>query len=350
MSLRQILSDNVNSEGLPILDGNLFDATTKKYGKEEFRLAVADFIAENRPPFPFKKISYERMREMFLALKDYDTSNCITPTDNLQQEVMEKYDDYTYDFGQWGMGLIDSASNHSDASNFFHQDLRLACGSYGFQPPVKVWEEGTSKEIWRCLGPIWRGINGVQKVQVEGKEELMGGKLDEKSYISAFRLGTYIATQFKPLVAKSIYDNTRSTTILDTSCGWGDRLCGFYAGNYTTHYIGTDPNPNTFERYKRQCVYYERILTGQEPDLIEQEDYFSCIGSKKVEIYRCGAEDLKYDTLPPIDCAFTSPPYFSTERYNEGGEHAEDQSWSKFNEYNAWRDEFYLLVAKKSFE
>ena len=74
MSLKQILSDNCNSNGLPILDGNLFDATTKKYGKEEFRLAVADFIAENRPPFPFKDISEERMREMFLALKDYDTS------------------------------------------------------------------------------------------------------------------------------------------------------------------------------------------------------------------------------------------------------------------------------------
>ena len=173
MSLRQILSDNANSKGLPILDGNLFDATTKEYGKEEFRLAVADFIAENRPPFPFKDISEERMREMFLALRDYDTSKCITPTDNLEQEVMEKYDDYTFDFGQWGMGMIDCASNHSDASNYFHQDLRLACGSYGFEPPVKVWEEGTSKEIWRCLGPMWRGINGVQKVQVEGKEELI---------------------------------------------------------------------------------------------------------------------------------------------------------------------------------
>ena len=345
MSLKQILSDNCNSNGLPILDGNLFDATTKKYGKEEFRLAVADFIAENRPPFPFKDISEERMREMFLALKDYDTSKCITSSYNLDHEVIENYDDYTFDFHSWGLGLIDCASNHSDASNYFHQDLRLACGSYGFEPPVKVWEEGTSKEIWRCLGPMWRGINGVQKVQVEGKEELMGGKLDEKSYISAFRLGTYIATQFKPLVAKSIYDNTRSSVILDTSCGWGDRLCGFYASNYTTDYIGTDPNPNTFERYKKQCISYETILTGNAPDIKESDDRFICEGLKRVVIYRCGAEDLDYDSLPPIDCAFTSPPYFSTERYNEGGEHAEDQSWSKFNEYKAWSDEFYLPVA-----
>ena len=47
---------------------------------------------------------------------------------------------------------------------------------------------------------------------------------------------------------------------------------------------------------------------------------------------------------------FTSPPYFSTERYNEGGEKEENQSWFKFDEYSKWRDDFYLPVAKKSME
>ena len=49
---------------------------------------------------------------------------------------------------------------------------------------------------------------------------------------------------------------------------------------------------------------------------------------KKVQIWRCGAEDLPYHKLPNIDVAFTSPPYFSTEQYNKGGEHEEDQSWA----------------------
>ena len=42
----------------------------------------------------------------------------------------------------------------------------------------------------------------MKKVVVDGKEELRGGKLSEASYLSAFRLGTYIATQFKLNVAK----------------------------------------------------------------------------------------------------------------------------------------------------
>ena len=39
-----------------------------------------------------------------------------------------------------------------------------------------------------------------EKSYVDGKEELRGGQLSEASYMSAFRLGTYIATQFKPNV------------------------------------------------------------------------------------------------------------------------------------------------------
>ena len=63
-----------------------------------------------------------------------------------------------------------------------------------------------------------------EKVMVDGKEELRGGQLSEASYLSAFRLGTYIATQFKPNVGKTIYQLTNAKRVLDTSCGWGDRL------------------------------------------------------------------------------------------------------------------------------
>jgi len=195
--------------------------------------------------------------------------------------------------------------------------LRLACGSYGFKAPVQRWNEGDN--IWGVFGPMWRGINDTCE-------------LNSITYLGAFRLGTYIATQFKPTVAKAIYDMTDAKTVLDTSMGWGDRLTGFYASNATT-YIGCDPNPNTFAKYREMIEFYDK-LTGNK---------------KTVRMYNCGAEDLPWDEIEDVDCAFTSPPYFSTERYNEGGEKEELQSWAKFNEYDAWRDEFYLPVAEKSF-
>ena len=58
-------------------------------------------------------------------------------------------------------------------------------------------------------------------------------------------------------------------------------------------------------------------------------------------------EDLLYHKLLPIDVAFISPPYFSTEQYNKGGEFESDQSWSKFNEYERWRDDFYLTSCRE---
>ena len=253
------------------------------------------------------------------------------PNEEIQKEVFEKYDDYKYSYEKYGLGLINGASTFNDVSNYFMQDLRLECGSYGFEAPKTRWENNDAYDIWKCLGPIWRGINGVQKVMIEGKEELIGGELSEKSYISAFRLGTYIATQFKPVVAKAIYDMTNAKTVLDTSCGWGDRLAGFFASD-AEEYYGCDPNPNTYQRYQEQIATYNKLLTKP----------------KVVKIWNCGAEDLPYDKLPQIDCAFTSPPYFSTEEYNKGGELEENQSWFKFNEYDKWRDDFYLPVAEKT--
>lgn len=352
--LYQILKENTNSDGLPIVDSHTFQSLNDEYGKEIFRETLAEFISIERPRYPLKTITEEKYTSKFLALRDSDPFRDVTAIKDLQKEVHEKYDDYKYDFKEYGLGVIDSKHTYNDASSFFQHDLRLACGSYGYKSPIEVFKTGTAKEIWSCLGPMWRGINGVSKqhiVNLDGstEERLIGGEIAEKSYISAFRLGTYVATQFKPNVARSIYEMTKAKTVLDTSCGWGDRLCGFYTSS-ATEYYGCDPNPNTFERYKKQCIEYEKILTGVEPKVTEGYNLFTCEGSKKVEIYRCGAEDLPYSLLPPIDCAFTSPPYFSTERYNEGGEFEEDQSWAKFNEYEAWRDDFYLPVSQKSFD
>ena len=311
------LKDYANENGLPIMDTIQFDRWTEELGKEQFRVLLSQYIADNRPVFPLKQISYEDMRKNIIGLSKFDTSKICVPKEQIEKEVFEKYDDYEYNFKDYGLGLIDAPSTYNVSSNYFHQHLRLNCSSYGFKAPIDVWQNGDAKDIWRCLGPIWRGINSERHLR-------------EGTYMSAFRLGTYIAKQFKHVVAKTIYDMTKANTVLDTSCGWGDRLAGFFASS-ATEYYGCDPNPNTYKQYMKQI-----------------EEYSKFFPNKKVKIYNCGAENLPYDELPDIDCAFTSPPYFSTEEYNKGGELEENQSWFKFNEYEKWRDDFYLPVAEKT--
>ena len=312
------LREHCNADGLPVLNTGEFKYCTEKYGKEIFRETLSIYIAEERPPFPFKEISYADMVKNFQKLKTADYTKFITPTDHLDREVFEKYDDYKYNFAEHGLGLINTPSVYNICSNYFMNKLRLRCGSYSFKAPAQVWENGTAKEIWRSIGAIWRGINTDED-------------LSPNVYMSAFRLGTYIATQFKPIVAKTIYNMTGAKTVLDTSMGWGDRLAGFFASD-ATHYIGCDPNPLTFLMYSEMIKEYSKLSPG-----------------KTTQIYRCGAEDLPWDSIENVDCAFTSPPYFSTEEYNKGGEFEEDQSWAKFSEYDKWRDEFYLPVALNSF-
>ena len=279
-----------------------FRYCTEKYGKEEFRLTIAQYVSEKRPAFPFRELTYADMVDNFQKLQKADYTKFITPKDQITNEVIEKYDDYKYEFQTCGQGLIDTPSTYNRCSDYFMNHLRLRCGSYGFKAPAQVWEEGTAKQIWSSIGGLWRGVNTSED-------------LSPKSVMEVLRLGTYIATQFKPIVAKVIYNMTDAKTVLDTSMGWGDRLAGFFASN-ATHYIGCDPNPNTFKVYSEMIREYSKMSPG-----------------KTTQIYRCGAEDLPWETIENVDCAFTSPPYFATERYNEGGDFEEDQSWSKFSEY-----------------
>ena len=326
----EYLKQYANENKLPIIDQIAFERITNDIGRDQFRLDLADYIEKYRPVFPLKKITLDDVRNSFHDLQKQDIGTYCNTNDN---NVMEKYSDYKYNYKDYGLGVISAPSTYNNVSNYFHQELRLNCSSYSFKAPLDVWYNGTAKDIWRCLGPIWRGINDMKTVLVEGKEELRGGKLSESSYMSAFRLGTYIATQFKPNVAKTIYQLTNAKKVLDTSCGWGDRLAGFFASD-AEEYIGCDPNPNTYKQYMKQIELYNSFLTKP----------------KKVTIYNTGAEDLPWDTIKDVDCSFTSPPYFSTEEYNKGGEKEENQSWFKFNEYEKWRDDFFLPVSKKCFE
>ena len=311
------LKDYADDRRIPIMDSIQFKNWTDEIGKEKFRELLSEYIAEHRPEFPLNVISYEEMKDNIIKLSNFDTSKICTPKEQSDKIVGEKYDDYEYPYSKYGLGIIDAPAYYNKCSNYFHQHLRLNCSSYSFRAPIDVWTKGSAKDIWKILGALWRGVNS--------SKDLSG-----KSYREAIRLGTYIATQFKPLVAKTIYDMTKANTVLDTSCGWGDRLAGFFASN-ATEYYGSDPNPNTYKQYMKQIKEYSKFFPN-----------------KKVKIWNCGAEDLPYNELPDIDCAFTSPPYFSTEEYNKGGEKEENQSWFKFNEYEKWRDDFYLPVAEKT--
>ena len=336
--LYEFLRDCLDDNGVPVMDHPTFKMTTDKYSKEVFRSTLAKYITDEKPPFPLKKWDDEKRDKKFNDLSNYDYRKFIMPDERHKDDgsvrktsldVMEKYDDYKYNYQEHGIGVISGSAQFNYISDSFMNEQRLRCGSYGFEAAITRWEQGLN--VWGALGAIWRKVN---------KAKYNNPELTDLTYEMTFRLGTYIATQFKPTVAKTIYDMTNAKTVLDTSMGWGDRLTGFYCSN-ATHYIGCDPNPNTFKIYKEMETHYNTLTDN----------------TKTIDIYRCGAEDLwkEYEKrhgkkLDNVDVAFTSPPYFSTEEYNKGGEFQEDQSWARYNEYDAWEKDFYLKVSQMTFD
>jgi hypothetical protein len=321
-----------DESGIPILSKNQWKELKEKYDKETIIADLIRLIETTRPPCPLRHIPYDAMKHAFWTLTWSNLKNTFKFHDEVKDSVIEKFEDYGRPYKDYGLGVIQMGSQFNDVSNYFHQKLRYNCDAWGYKSPIYRWNHSDNlRQVFLCL---WR-LNSTEDLSVS-------------SYNEAFRMSAYIATQFKPQVAKFLYEITNAKTVFDSSCGWGDRLAGFYCSN-AEQYYGTDPNDQTFVNYKKQCIEYETIL-GNNYRLTEGENYFIIEGTKRVEIHRKPAEDFDYSILPPIDCAFTSPPYFATEKYNTDGKHADEQSWSRYTTYEEWRDGFYLPVNRKTFE
>lgn len=340
-SIIESIQKFTNDGGIPIIIGNDWIELNKKYTKDEIKEGLAVHIINNSPNFPYRQITSSDMIEKFIDLKHSNYNKFIMKN---SIDIVEKYDDYQYPYSKYGKFTIAFGHYHNDISNYFQQENRYQCSSHGFPSPLDYWNDKTLLKKMNWI--FWRMEN-------EG--------IDLSSIRASFRLGAYVATQFKPHVAKTIYDysfskiNTNTKSVLDISMGWGDRLAGFYASS-GKQYFGTDPNKNVFDVYQKQCIEYEMLLSGEMPIIKKFNirsgnniyDAFECIGSsgKKVIAYNAPAEDILHIIeKEKYDCIFTSPPYFSTELYDKGGDDWK-QSWSRYPSYISWWDEFYRPVMK----
>ena len=97
--LYEILRNSLDDTGLPVMDRDQFKEVTDKFGKEEFRKTLADYITNEKPPFPLKSYSKEDITKTFYKLQKVDISKYTKETD---REIMEKYDDYKYPYDIMG--------------------------------------------------------------------------------------------------------------------------------------------------------------------------------------------------------------------------------------------------------
>ena len=203
--------------------------------------------------------------------------------------------------------IIRRINRGNDASNYFQQYNRWSVDGTISPGPVRTWKN--PKFMYTLLGSLFT-------LEVE--------KVDRGTLRSCIGLRKYICSQFKPNVAKSIYDMFKAENILDFSMGWGDRLAGFYASDYGKHYVGIDPRKENHLIYKEQSEFYEKHLGFFEH---ERKSEFHCSPAEEFDF-------SQYDNH--FDLVFTSPPYFNVERYS----YDDTQSWVRYKDIDDWNTEF----------
>ena len=146
-----------------------------------------------------------------------------------------------------------------------------------------------------------------------------------------FMYGRYFwqtATGFSPMRAKAICTQLTlvGDTVYDFSAGFGGRLLGVLSAK--RHYIGCEPDMNTFHNLHRLGEHIKNVNSAAEYFLINK-----------------GSEDVHL-TSNSVDLVFSCPPYFALERYSQ----EPTQSVVRFPHYTEWLEGYVRPTLATAFK
>jgi hypothetical protein len=277
----------------------LWQNIISSYSNEEIMKRMIVLIDEGKIKFPYREYNLEEIRNEFSLLQSKDASvqegswSC----KRISEEIPTQYKERSLYVPQ---ALRIGAS----VSDFFTQEERMEVGHERFRSPWSAWTSEKKSFLKFLLNPV-----------------MFNKDVTPKALKSALAMRSYIASQFKPQSAKVIYDFFDAKNVLDFSAGWGDRLVGFHASNAES-YVGIDPNSKLHPKYE---AISELCNTG-----------------KKTEFICSPAEDADLEDRV-FDFVFTSPPYFTLERYSK----EETQSWKRYPKMEKWLEGFLFPTLTK---
>jgi len=285
-----------NMEPYFSIDEKEWSYITETFSKEVIKESLVKVLMEYEPPYA--DISEKE------CLKDYQKLKGVKWHDLYVNKSWFARSEYEWKFSD---NIIKRLNTGNKASNYFQQHNRWSVDGTISPGPIRTWNN--EKFMYTLLGSLFT---------------LKFSKVDKSILRTCIGLRKYICSQFKPNVAKAIYDRYECKNVLDFSAGWGDRLAGFYASDYGELFVGIDPRKENHPIYEKQAEYYQKHSTFFEND-------------KKHEFLCSPAEDAdlsKYEGM--MDIVFTSPPYFNVERYS----HDDTQSWVRYKNIDLWNKNF----------
>jgi hypothetical protein len=205
-------------------------------------------------------------------------------------------------------------------NNVIEQDM-IGCGCANYYFP-HMWEVRcnnhlSSMDIFNdddkfktVLKKVWRWCIKHENSKVSMNRIRQGLKIYG---------GAYAVSNFRPSVAKYIYETYGGDKVWDMCAGWGGRLLGALSSRNIKEYYGTDASTKTYL------------------GLMEMKKEFNFI-DKKIVLECTTCED--YVPEYKLDLCFTSPPYYDTEKYAD----EPTQSYNRYKTYERWLNDFLYMT------
>ena len=290
----------LNMEPYLSIDEKEWEYIKETFDKDDVKESLAKVAMTYE--IPYAEISEEDALKDLKRLKGMRHNEILVEGEWFAREGSEYRYDLTFEGKQQYFRRINTGNS---ASNYFQQKNRWSVDGTIAPGPERTWSN--EKFMTSLMGAAYT---------------LKFPKINRNTFRTMIGLRKYICSQFKPNVAKVLYDKLGSKSILDFSAGWGDRLAGFYASETGEFYIGIDPRKENHPIYEQQKQFYEKHRTMFEVD-------------KKSMFVEIPAEDFEYRENM-YDTVFTSPPYFNVERYS----HDDTQSWIRYKDIDSWNNQF----------
>lgn len=206
--------------------------------------------------------------------------------------------------------VIGRHSRDQILANYFHPHI-YASHAQGMRSPLQSYQ--IDKSLRKAIQLSLKWFDNADRIAVLRYLQLVNG--------------TQPCSNFRPSAAKAVYDYLGGNDVLDMSTGYGGRLLGFLASSCKGAYTGIDPSRLTYEGNKRIAKEFD----------VES----------RVRLILSPFEDVPMSKLPKVDVAFTSPPYFGKEIYDESDD-KEKQSRERYLTYAEWVKGFLRPMMKKA--
>ena len=289
------LSNNIPAQKSLIKNGFMFVKKVKRSGKEYFRYKyLFKFHKLLSVEYPYLKYFMKKseMKERFEKMKTLNFNQL-----NGNKKVI--HIDYNVD------------KEYNRITDYFTNECRMTCVFKGKTSAFEYYQKNK--------GTILENSLIKNKFNYDKFEEYMFNN-------------SGMCNNFQVSIIMNIFNRFKPKRILDSSAGWGDRLVASIAysqkNNSTVSYTGADPNKCLKPLYKK---IIKDLATKEE----QKEKLFRVINKPFEKV-------TKKDLTGDYDLAFTSPPFWETEVY----ENNKNQSVFGFKTEKEWVEGFLNKLAQ----